>query len=193
MQRSASRCRPPRKRMFMRSPCAVARLGCHVLPSADYHTSIQGVRGVNASSVARRTAQRVLWPRTGGRKCWPASGTFHARSCNVSQTLANYHTCSRLQWLPRVTAARTATREALLRMQRYGSRRRAPRKRKLVPSPSALARHGCRAPPSAECHATMQGVRGVKAGSVARRLGGEQSEEGGARARGAPPVLMPAS
>jgi len=99
----------------------------------------------------------------------------------------------RLQWLSWVSAGRAIAREGLLEMHCYVGRGRAPRRGMLVRSSSTFARHGCRAPPSVECHTSMQGVRGVKAGFVAGRRGGGQREGGGARARGAPPVLMLAS
>jgi len=148
---------------------ALARHGCHAPPAAECHTYMQGVRGANAGSVACRAAARVLAHGTGGRGRGPPAGQCHPIYYHLSQTIANYRSCLRFHWLPRVPARRAIARECLLGMKQYVCSRGVPRGSTLVLSLSALARHGCHAPPAAECHTYMQGVRGVDAGSVACR------------------------
>ena len=161
--------RAPRGSKLVLFLVALARHAWHAPPAAECHTYIQGVRGVNGGSAACRAAARVLAHGTGGRGRWPASGHCHPNYYQLSQTIANYRTCLRLQWLPRGSARRAIARECLLGMQRYVCSRRAPRGSKLVLSLIALARHAWHAPPAAECHTYIQGVRGVNAGSAACR------------------------
>jgi len=159
----------PRGSTLVLSLSALARHGCYAPPAAECHTYMQGVRGVDAGSVACRAAARVLAHGTGGQGRWPALGQCHPNYLQLSQTISNHRSCLRLQWLPRGPARRAITREYLLGMQQYVRSRGVPRGSTLVLSLSALARHGCHAPPAAECHTYMQGVRGVDAGSVACR------------------------
>jgi len=159
----------PRRSTLVLSLSALARHGCHAPPAAECHTYMQGVRGVDAGSVACRAAARVLAHGTGGRGRWPASGQCHPNYYQLSQTIANYRSCLRFHWLPRVPARRAIARECLLGMHQYVCSRGVPRGSTLVLSLSALARHGCHAPPAAECHTYMQGVRGVHDGSVSCR------------------------
>ena len=159
--------------------------GCHAPPAAESHTYMQGVRGVNSGSVACRAAARVLAHGTGGRGRGPASGQCHPSYYQLSQTIANYRSCLRLQWLPRGPARRTIARECLLGMQPYFCSCGVPRGSTVVLPLSALARHGCHAPPAAEFHTYIQGVRVVNAGSVACRAAAWLLAHGtGGRGRG---------
>jgi len=148
---------------------ALARHGCYAAPAAECHTYMQGVRGVNAGCIACGAAARVLAHGTGGRVRWPASGQCRPSYYQLSQTIANYRRWLGFHCLPRGPARRAIPRECLLGMPQYVCSRGVPRGSTLVLSLSALARHGCHAPPAAEFHTYMQGVRGVDAGSVACR------------------------
>jgi len=169
MQQYVSIRRAPRGSKLVLSLIALARHAWHAPPAAECHKYIQGVRGVNAGYDACRAAAQVLWHVTGGLERWPASGHCHPNYHQLSRTSANYRSCLRIQWLPRGSTRRTIARDHLWGMQQYFWSRRAPRGSKLVLFLVALARHAWHAPPAAECHTYIQGVRGVNAGSVARR------------------------
>ena len=85
-------------------------------------------------------------------------------------TIANYRKLSQLFAAPVAPpgrCTRAIARECLLGMQQYVCSRGVPCRSRLVQSLIALARHAWHAPPAAECHTYIQGVRGVNAGCAA--------------------------